>query len=547
MKIPETLARAAGRFHDLKFKQKLLFSYILVGVLPFVVFCVYLYSQTMQSIEQAAEDGFSSVFRTHVEAIQRRAERLENAIDTICMDDTVSNVATTSYTNEYMKYVDITGRFDSAIQSLMLMNPELTSYRLYMDNNLVGARRNFLPMDQIRETDFYRALGGSYQSQWFYQDGELCLAQRIYNASQLDNFAVMVLTVSADGIFSDLEDVPYRLVMQGGVMHEAGLDGGEEHYLSRSAAILGGAGTFTMYLNKSEIEKDGGDTLFAITVVVVAISILLFAAIHAFSRTFSRRIDRINGCLSGVVKNDFAVQIPVDYHDEIGTMTEYINNMIAETRHSIYDVYQSRLRQREYEIRALQAQINPHFLYNTLSAINWYALQSGDERISGIVTSLSRFYRTALNSGESLTTVRNEIENIQAYLDIQLSIHSDSFDVQYRIDPGVMAYRIPNLILQPVVENAVEHGIDHKEDGRGMLEILAEDAGGEICFQIRDNGPGMDPETLQRLLKTKKTGYGLRNVDKRLELFFGKNYELSFACDRGTCCTIRIPKKTELT
>lgn len=546
MKKSETFQKCIKYFNNLRFKQKLILSYVLIGVVPFCIFACILYVRTERSMKQAVETGFENVFATQLDAIQTRVERIENAMELICVDDAVIRVATMPYTNEYSKYVDIAGRFDSALQSLLLMNSELSSYQLYLSNNLIGTRSNFLSLENLKDTEMYEVLQSTYQSQWFWKEGDLLLARKIYNVSNKNDFAVLVLNVSYEEMFSNLENVMYQVVLRDIPVYQMEPEIEKEDYLKKKASIMSGAGSFSMYMDRSEAEKENQDTLLMFVLLISGSSVILLVLINAFSNAFVRRINRINNYFSRAVKEKFAITIPVDYQDEIGEMTEHVNAMIAETRHNIYDVYRSRLKQREYEIKALQAQINPHFLYNTLSAVNWFALQSEDERISGIVTSLAKFYRTALNNGENITTIKSEIENIQAYLDIQLRIHGNSFDVEYEIDSEVMDYNMPHLILQPVVENAVEHGIDRKEDGRGQLFIRIYSTEDAILFEIRDNGPGMSEEILEGLLKKKKSGYGLRNVNKRLELFFGTEYEFRFDCTEETCCYMRIPKRLDM-
>lgn len=521
-------------------------SYFLVGVVPFCILVCILYIRTVQNMEQSIENNFENVFETHLENIQAHVMRIENAVELICTNNIITKVATVSYTDEYSKYMDITKRFDSAMQSLLIMNPELSSYQLYTSNNLVGTRSNFFSIEDLKNTDIYTTLEATYQSQWFYKNDKLYLARKIYNESNLSDFSILAFEVSYQEIFSNLEGTPYEFILREVPITQPALDLDKNNYSTKTSFIMGGAGVFSMYMDKSEANRKNQDTLLIVALLIAASSAALLAIINVFSNIIVRRIERINSYFSRVVKEHFSTTIPIDYYDELGTIIVSVNDMIVETRRNIYDTYKSQLRQREYEIKALQAQINPHFLYNTLSAINWYALQSGDERISNIVTSLAKFYRTALNNGKNITTIQREIENIQSYLDIQLNIHSNSFDVEYQIDSNAADYKMPHLILQPVVENAVEHGIDHKEDGRGKLLIQIFTTEDTITFKIHDNGPGMNDEVLDGLLKNKKSGYGLRNVDKRLKLFFEENYTFTFECIQGTCCHICIPKRLDL-
>lgn len=199
-------------------------------------------------------------------------------------------------------------------------------------------------------------------------------------------------------------------------------------------------------------------------------------------------------------------------------------------------------------MKALQAQINPHFLYNALSLINWKAIGAGEEDISKITLLLSDFYRTTLNKGESIITIEGEIKNIKSYIEIQLIMHDYDFEVEYQIDVGSMEYLMPKLILQPLVENALEHGLDLKEEGEKKLVLSCQETSEDIVLAVLDTGVGMDAMTTNSLVNTHMTGYGVHNVNDRLMLFYGENYKLHIVSypGVGTKVEIHIPKKLEI-
>ena len=212
----------------------------------------------------------------------------------------------------------------------------------------------------------------------------------------------------------------------------------------------------------------------------------------------------------------------------------------------INEVYKSKIKEKEYEMKALQAQINPHFLYNTLSLINWKAIESGKRDISKITLALSAFYRTSLNKGNSITHISGEIENMRSYLSIQLMLHDDGFDVTEDIDDSVLEYTCPNLILQPLIENAIDHGIDVMPEGRrGAISISCKDMDTYIQFIVKDNGIGMTKEQTVKILTKDSKGYGVRNVNERLKLCYGEEYPMIIKSkeNAGTEVIITIPKK----
>ena len=191
-------------------------------------------------------------------------------------------------------------------------------------------------------------------------------------------------------------------------------------------------------------------------------------------------------------------------------------------------------------MKALQAQINPHFLYNSLSLINWMALESDQEEISKITLSLSMFYRTALNKGKNILKVRDEIKNMRSYLDIQLMMHDYEFDVDIQIDEDILDYNILNLILQPLIENAIDHGIDLKTDGRGCIKITGEKQNDQIALIVSDNGVGMSKEQAESILSNKSNGYGVKNVNERIKLYYGEQYHLKIESEIGIGTKVEI-------
>ena len=163
--------------------------------------------------------------------------------------------------------------------------------------------------------------------------------------------------------------------------------------------------------------------------------------------------------MKDVKKGNLEVTVTSDSKDEIGELVQGFGDMVNRIKTLIEEVYEGKISLKEYEMKALQAQINPHFLYNTLSLINWKAIEADEKDISKITLALSRFYRTALNKGNSMMPLADEISNVKSYLDIQLIMHDYEFDVEMDIDERINYYDAPNLILQPLIENAIDHEI----------------------------------------------------------------------------------------
>ncbi|WP_256217714.1 sensor histidine kinase [Paenibacillus sp. OV219] len=230
--------------------------------------------------------------------------------------------------------------------------------------------------------------------------------------------------------------------------------------------------------------------------------------------------------------------------DEIGELELRFSKMLASINMLIEEGYKNKISQKEAELRALQSQINPHFLYNALSVINWKAIAAGSEDISNVAGLLSTFYRTSLNKGKDMMSVRDELLNTKSYVEMQLIMHDDNFDVVYQIDEDVLDHHMIKLVLQPIVENAIEHGIDQKRSGKGVLRMSGTLEGGAIVFRVEDNGPGMTQELVDEVLVQQSKGYGLFNVQERIRVQYGGGYGISIKSElgEGTCVTVKLPK-----
>ncbi len=273
--------------------------------------------------------------------------------------------------------------------------------------------------------------------------------------------------------------------------------------------------------------------------VILGASMLLAKSVVLPLTHLIHNIDQIAG-------ENLTVVVREESKDEIGHLIQSFSQMMERLDTLVNEVYKSKIAQQEYEMKALQAQINPHFLYNSLSLINWKAIMADQKEISEMAQLLSTFYRTTLNKGKSVTTVKGEWDNTCSYIRIQSIMHSGKFEVEQHVEEGMMGCEMLNLILQPLVENAIGHGLDHKEgNGRKKLWVLGREAGGCLEFEVKDNGRGISEEGLKAALKSNSKGYGLQNVNNRIRLYYGEGYGLQIESrpGEGTKVLVRIPKR----
>ncbi|MDE6201957.1 MAG: histidine kinase, partial [Lachnospiraceae bacterium] len=297
------------------------------------------------------------------------------------------------------------------------------------------------------------------------------------------------------------------------------------------------------FIDKNMILEGTYSIILSTLLMVALCGVLLLALTGILSRAISQRILKLKDQAEEIAEGNLENPVFTTDSDEIGIVTNSIGKMTMDLNEMINRVYKIELEKKVSELTALQAQINPHFLYNCLSSIKWKALKKGDDDIADIAGLVAKFYRTSLNDGRQITTVENELENIRAYVEIQKKMHDEGFEVEYRLDSDGLYYHMPNFLLQPVVENAVKHGIDYIEEGvagRIIIEFLHE--GDFLVFHIYNNGPLIEQGEIEQLMQKQGRGYGIHNIVERIRLYYDGNCGISVAVTEKsyTCFTIRI-------
>jgi two-component system sensor histidine kinase YesM len=289
-----------------------------------------------------------------------------------------------------------------------------------------------------------------------------------------------------------------------------------------------------------------------VMVIVLIICLVLSLGFALFlSDNISYPIRKLVKSMSIVEDGNFDVNLSYKRNDEFAFLISAYNKMVGQIKELINKLYKSELNKKEAELKSLQAQINPHFLYNTLDSVNWLALKHNVPDISTMVTSLSDFFRYSLNKGRNIIPLRDERNQVQSYLEIQKIRFKDKLDYSIDFHDDILDYQTVKLILQPIVENAIVHGIE-KRRGKGLVDITAAKIGDSIEISISDNGIGSDISELNSLLSGEADNtksYGIRNVHERIQNTFGEDYGLTFSDNypAGVTVTIKIPamKKME--
>ena len=292
-------------------------------------------------------------------------------------------------------------------------------------------------------------------------------------------------------------------------------------------------------------------SLLAIATLMILVAVVLTSVVV---RSMTRPLDKLTGTIDRIKGGQTQLRVEVDRKDELGMLSRNVNEMLD-------NLEEFRIKEQEHirlldqaEYRALQAQINPHFLYNTLETMAGIAEMEECPQVSGLCYSLSRIFRYSLNTKEGLSTVAKEIEHLKNYTYIMSErMHDDAVEYSYDIDSEALYALIPRLSLQPLVENALNHGLKNRA-GQKRVAISVKLLGDDLVIRVADNGTGMDAETMNRRLSaddlrraTTGTAIGLANINARLKLLYGERYGLWLESepDRGTVVTMTLPGRKE--
>jgi two-component system, sensor histidine kinase YesM len=306
-----------------------------------------------------------------------------------------------------------------------------------------------------------------------------------------------------------------------------------------------------------ETMREGFDR-WQIFSILLIFGTVVFAVVAAWSlsKSIYTPIKKLHDVTTTITKNDLQALMTSDNVDEITELGMSFNIMIGKIKELLDSKIKEQENLKKAELRALQAQINPHFLYNTLDTIIWMAEAKKTGQVVEIVSALSSFFRISLSKGMDWITIGEEVERIRSYLTIQKMRYRDILDFKIDVADDVSENTILKLILQPLVENALYHGIKNKRQGGTIWVRAKRKYQDEIFLEVEDDGIGFTPEKLAQLRAELEddtgdikleSGFGIGNVNKRIRLYYGKPYGLSVRSeyDTGTCVTLVIPAKSE--
>lgn len=556
--------------------------------LPSTVFTIYSTVQLRNTLLEQNLSAARKAFDETADAISTRMQRASKVIDQLIYDPLVYTMASTDPADyPYIEILEDSRALGNSFDHLLRLS-EVDSVRMYVRNEKLFSEGNpyLMSMSDLEETPYYEALDNAHRSLWFSpRDGlppaesAFSCAHMIYSPSNLmmplavlrvdlsygrleeaisessttEHGIVMLLQENTPILsysMSDIPDIDLPGIEPAADRWTSVMLGGEEYYVSVRDIVDSGWRLATLIphediygvINRLQTEH------ILITLIVCVLAFLL--ALKISHRLFHGIWD-LSHAMEGVEHSgQLDTQLDDTGGDEIGQLISHFNHMMTRLDTLTDEKVAYGIEKKSLELKALQAQINPHFLYNTLDTINCLALQSDVPDISAVVSDLADFYKISLSRGKEYIPIQDEIRHAQAYLRILDHRFEGQISTEWDIDPEVLPHTILKTILQPIIENAAIHGIFEREDSSGTIRMRVWPENGDILFTIHDDGVGMPSEVIEANFAASmaepvsgEKGYGIRNVNSRLILAYGPQYGLSCESEIGvgTTVTVRIP------
>ena len=555
------------KYKNLKYRYKLTVIMILCSLIPAAVISAYTLLRTVDMMREKEKDTLQQVVNQSMESIENKAEIYGNLLHYLAYSSDLRRIMEKQYESDYEAYLEYTETADPLLTMPQLYHEEIRGITLYASNIQVEHGSTLAPLSTAQSQQWYAQIYPQDTIQWIVRQGnpkEILAVRKFYKQEEIH--ALLVITLDYDKLLE-----PFASVLennQGGLITDeegnvifSGRDMEpsltpekkpsliylKEHYVCTEARAETTGWNFCFYQSQQVIDAAVANLMWGNVPVLAGCLVLIFLLGYFFSRGMVARLEQLTENMNQINLGLRQVTVVSDSKDEIGVLIRTFRRMMNEINKLISQVYEAKIHLQKTEMQALQAQINPHFLYNSLSIINWKAIEAGNDEISQVTLALSTYYRTSLNKGETMTIAANELRNIEAYLHIQLVMHDDSFQVEKQVEEKILSCSVPKLILQPLVENAIEHGLDVSEKEEKKLKISALLEGGDLVFFVEDNGAGMEEEQAESMLTYQSKGYGMRNVHDRIRLLYGEESGLKIYSKKGegTRVEIRFPADRE--
>jgi two-component system sensor histidine kinase YesM len=574
-------------WHRVRLLHKLILIVIFFLVLPVLIFGYYLFSTSLPLAQKESREMLEKVAYQLNENIEYRIVGYQNILMQMSLDPGI----TTTLTQQYQSLQEeVTGlqQINSAISRIRSYFP-MKKIHFYKNNSSLhedgGA---ILNLEKAVLQNWYPAMEGKDQQFYWHierkeddAESSLHLSKWLVDYLTNEKFGIIHIEVTNRALFEQLSN-PLEFkkgwiavadergrVLTNFIDKQAGNNIKDLPYLNKVYETnqgwyptkINGKQSMVVYetnrlgwkiitiVSQEELWKKLQLVKNAALAVSILFVVLTFSVLTSFGLRITNRLNSLIRSMKRVRDGDMGLTVKVYGKDELADVEEEFNNMSIRLGRLLREISEARSSAETEKLKLLQAQINPHFLYNTLALVKSMAMDVGSTEISGTVDALAKFFRLALNRGIDILPLREELEHVRAYLDIHESRFPGRLTTLFDVEEASLSCEIIKITLQPIVENALLHAFVHT-GGRGYLRVHVRLHNDMLCITIADNGCGMTSQELQELLENAngakdRVGFGIYNVNERLKRHYGESYSLTIqsAPGEGTSIQLLIPQQ----
>lgn len=591
----------------LSVKKKLIFYGYMTIAPVLILICLFLFIYNYQKIQNDKLENDKSGVETLAESLGILQTDIKDFSTYICINNDIHTLLTTDNVEEKNKNARLW--FEEApmaiVQDMMALKGHIKTIAIYPENGIrpylrcMDASAYISDLDVIHATDIYQETRksknrmiwrsvpkGNGDTYLTNRSDKIVLYREIYDLTQKKTLGYVVIGVSQEyfqnlckSIIKDNDETVLLLDPNGGELVKMGdlppeleeelnsSDFVEQNYKKRQNHFTRGdyevictqleknSSIVCKIVPRYSLQTQILDIAYMPAILLVGLLIGLLPLLLIISNIVTKPLRKLTAAINEVSTGDFEQQVEVMTHDEVGEVAECFNSMVHAIRDLINENYVITLQEKESELAALQAQINPHFLYNTLDSLYWQAIEADNEEIAESILALSQLFRLVLSQGKREVSVSQEVELVSRYLQIQKMRFSKRLEYQVEMEDDIKKAKIPKLILQPFVENAIVHGFENVSTPC-RLTVTGRLENGMIRFEIVDTGIGMRQDQIdaiweaepEQYRKQRIGRYAIKNIRERLQRKYGDKFSLEIQSEvgKGTRVVLTVPYEEEI-
>lgn len=567
--------------NDMPLRKKIIILFALIGIVPLIITFFISYGEIRKLVVNGQNYAENQSYEQTLTTLTRKLEHIEELSSMLIVNkDMEAILSKGSARMSIADQIEVYGNIVDYTQ-IMVSSSDIDNIVYFVDDHyaFTGVDTLFRRMNSIRELDWAKkVIGNKGGPTWTLNkdidtrtgQSYLSLNKLLWNPEDYTSaIGIVTLNMELKQIEQSLtKSNPEQLVYVETDAGELVADSGERELETMrldkpfdsngsyvNVSLAGGSymargqeiGDTDLYLMSVISHRAAAESInqmkYQMAMVYVIICLVLLLFIFPVAKSITRRIYLLMNKMSQVRQGRLNELDIRPSKDEVGQLILSYNYMINSVQELMVEQYKLGQEKTQAELKALQSQINPHFLYNTLDMLNWMAQKEERDNIQQIIYALSDYYKLILNKGNDFVTVKDELRLSAIYMEIQKKRFKNRIQLEAEVDEQIMECMLPKITIQPLVENAILHGISEKPGGRGIIRIRGRIENDRLIMTIHDDGVGLPAEGGSEHRRHRGSGYGLGNIRKRLDLYFGQTAELQLHSTpgEGTCVTINVP------